>query len=84
MQQLSDIRKKLKCSMSEMAQLLGVTKSAYQGYETGRRSTPPVIQAAAETALQRELERMERRYCKGGEFDRELNVFYPYGIMSEI
>ena len=67
--QLREIRTELKYSMSEMAEELQISKSVYQGYETGRRATPPHTLEMAAAALQRSGE-WNKRYERGGQYDQ--------------
>jgi transcriptional regulator with XRE-family HTH domain len=68
---LKEIRDQLHYSMSEMAEELQISKSVYQGYESGRRSAPPHTLEMAFAALQRNQEH-KTRYEPGAEMD----VFY--------
>lgn len=69
MSDLKTIREELHYSMSEMAQELKISKSAVQGYETGRRPTPPHTLEMAFAALQRSND-WAKRYVPGGELDQ--------------
>lgn len=66
---LKEIRDEMKYSMSEMAQELCISKSVYQGYETGRRGTPPHTLEMAVSALQR-VKEFDQRYAPGGILDQ--------------
>lgn len=81
---LKAIREQFGWSYAEMAELLGLCRSTYQGYETGRRATPPHILKLAQESLDLERKRMKARYKSGGEFDRIAARLYPHGIMSEV
>lgn len=48
------IRVEMGYSMQEFAELLGLKKSTYQGYESGRRPTPSHVMRAARDAQSRE------------------------------
>ena len=78
---LKQIREELKYSLEDMAQIIGTKKGTYQGYEIGRRTTPPHILQAAELVLQRDREFMQR-YVPGGAFDQIIMEEYPLGIVS--
>lgn len=69
-------------SIAVMAQLLGIGKSTYQGYDQGTRSVPPEIVTAVKEAQAKE-QAFFSRYQPGGEFDQQLNEMYPFGIISE-
>lgn len=79
---LAEIRSQLKYSMSEMAEELVISKSTYQGYETGRRHVPALTLSMAFDALQR-VKAFDKRYQPGGEFDkyiREIPMFMSEAI----
>jgi DNA-binding XRE family transcriptional regulator len=79
--QLSEIRAELKYSMSEMAQELQISKSVFQGHESGRRITPPHTLEMAFAALQR-VKEWQKRYEPGGELDQIISKVPLF--MSEI
>lgn len=56
---MREIRLRLKLSVAEFAELLGLEKSTYQGYETGRRKTPPDVLRTA-----REAEKINNKFFK--------------------
>jgi transcriptional regulator with XRE-family HTH domain len=51
--ELKSIRKEIKLSMSNFARILKISKPAFQGYESGRRSIPQEVMAGAQAQLQR-------------------------------
>jgi len=67
--ELKAIREQLGYSMSERAEELQISKPTYQGYESGRRTTPPLTLGMALMALGRVAE-WEKRYLPGGECDQ--------------
>jgi transcriptional regulator with XRE-family HTH domain len=81
---LKAIRESFGWSYSEMAELLGLKRATYQGYETGRRATPPHVLKQAQESLDLERKRMKNRYKSGGEFDQIAARLHPCGIMSEV
>lgn len=78
---LKAIREEIGLSMRDFADILQISKPAYQGYESGRRSIPPGIMDKAKAQLQR-----TRAYWRTlpnrveGRIDQE----FPNGIMSEV
>ena len=74
MQTLKEIREQLRYSMQDMADELQISKSVYQGYETGRRKTPPQTLESAHTALAR-VKEFDKRYKKGGEGHGHFKVY---------
>lgn len=79
--ELKAIREELGFSYGEMAQELGVHKATYQGYETGRRATPPHIISSARDSLAR-----DRAFWAGLPLrvDARLALEFPNGIMSGV
>jgi len=67
--ELKAIREQLGYSMSEMAEELQIGKPTYQGYESGRRATPPLTLGMALMALGRVVD-WEKRYLPGGVCDQ--------------
>ena len=82
-QRLKAIREEMKFSYAEMADMVGLKRATYQGYETGRRATPPHVIAEAEAALQRHKD-WPKRYDLDGEYTLGLDREYPHGIMSDV
>lgn len=76
------LREKMGYSIGEMALILGLKKSTYQGYDQGTRTPPDSVVSACIEAYQREIVFWDR-YKPGGEFDRKLSEEYPNGIRSE-
>jgi len=56
---MREIRLRLKLSVAEFAELLGLEKSTYQGYESRRRKTPPDMILKAQ-----EAERLNTKFFK--------------------
>ena len=77
------IRLEMGYSIGEFAELLGISKGTYQGYDMGTRKVPEHIEIATLEALEKDRAFMGR-YKPGGEFDQELDKMYPHGIVSEI
>jgi len=67
--ELKAIREQLGYSMSEMAEELQIKKGTLQGYESGRRATPPLTLGMALVALGKVVD-WEKRYLPGGECDQ--------------
>lgn len=82
--QLKEIREEMHYSMSEMSEELRISKSTYQGYESGRRATPPHTMESAFAALQRvkkwDVEWAKK--CKPGGILDQIMEKVPY-FMSE-
>jgi transcriptional regulator with XRE-family HTH domain len=82
MQSLKDIRERLKYSIAEMAQCLGMPKATYQCYENGSRKVPFQVFLDAEIVYQKHTNFTKEYFSKGGIMDRELAKLYPCGFMS--
>lgn len=74
-EELKAIREEIGLSMRDFADILQISKPAYQGYETGRRSIPPAVMDKAEAQLLR-----TRAYWAG--MDARAHAAYPHGIIS--
>lgn len=72
---LQAIREEIELSMRDFADILQISKPAYQGYESGRRSIPPAVMDEAKAQLQR-----TREYWEG--MDARAHAAYPHGIIS--
>lgn len=79
---LKALRLEMGYSIGEMAQLLGIHKATYQGYETGRRQAPKGLIGRV-----REWQRRDREFMAGmtGRIDARLEVEgFGAGIPSEV
>lgn len=77
--ELETIRKAIGHNKRGMAQVLGVSYSAYQKYAGGQRAVPAEILAKARAEQQRDRVVM-RQIC--AEIDQEIAKRYPHGIPS--
>jgi transcriptional regulator with XRE-family HTH domain len=74
-----ELRLKMGYSIGDMAQILGISKATYQGYDQGTRTPPQEVIKAMDGALERDRN-FFARYAAGGAFDQEIDRLYPRGI----
>ena len=79
--QIESLRHKMGYSIGEMAEILGMGKPTYQGYESGRRAAPDglIDQMKHHLDIARQHTReMPKR------IDAAIKKLHPHGIMSDV
>jgi transcriptional regulator with XRE-family HTH domain len=76
---LVEIQREMGFSLRDMSQILGLKKSTYQGYTTGRRAVPRQVMLEAEIAMER-----NRDFWRGlpDRVDSRIKDDFPAGIPS--
>ncbi len=79
--ELRKIRIKMKYSVREFAELLGLNPATYQGYEYGRRQAPQQVIDDAKAAYRRDVaffKELPKRV------DEAIKKEFPLGIKSDV
>lgn len=82
-EEIRKIRTRLKYSISEMAKVLGLIKTTYANYESGKRKIPEDLISTMLEVERKDIAFM-KRYEPCGEFDKLLAQEYPFGIVSDV
>ena len=78
---LKQLRKEMKCSMAELAEVLGIPKSTFQRYEDGSAKIPVVLQ---ENIIH--IHKKDREFMRTlpRRLEADLKRKFPHGIISAV